>query len=335
MSAAHGVPGGNAVLSARDLVKHYPARGTQRQQGSVVHAVDGVSFDIAANETLGLVGETGCGKSTVARLVTRLLEPTSGSISYGGQDITHWSRRRMRPLRREIQIVFQDPYSSLNPRRRISSIVGDPLRIHRLRTRSERRVRVEEVLRLVGLDPAHADRYPHQFSGGQRQRIGVARAIVTNPRLIVADEPVSALDVSIQAQVLNLIAELRREFGLALLFISHDVSVVRHVSDRIAVMYLGKIVEVATTDDLFSRPAHPYTAALLSAVPLARTTGTPRTHAPVIGEPPSPLSPPSGCRFRTRCPYAQQICADVEPPLERRAGSLVACHFPLDPGSSS
>ncbi len=329
MSAVRDASSAPAVLSARDLVKHYSARGTQRQQGSVVHAVDGVSFDIAANETLGLVGETGCGKSTVARLVTRLLEPTGGTISYEGQDITHWSRRRLRPLRREIQIVFQDPYSSLNPRRRVGSIVGDPLRIHRVGTKSERRGRVEEVLRLVGLDPAHADRYPHQFSGGQRQRIGVARAIVTNPRLIVADEPVSALDVSIQAQVLNLIAELRREFGLALLFISHDVSVIRHVSDRVAVMYLGKIVELAETERLFAAPAHPYTATLLAAVPKARMTGTPRVRAPVIGEPPSPLSPPSGCRFRTRCPYAQQVCADVEPPLEPRAGSLVACHFPL------
>ena len=329
MSAGHGASASTVVLSVRDLVKHYPARGTQRQQGSVVHAVDGVSFDIAANETLGLVGETGCGKSTVARLVTRLLEPTDGTISYEGQDITRWSQRRLRPLRREIQIVFQDPYSSLNPRRRVGSIVGDPLRIHRLGPKSERRVRVADVLRLVGLDPAHADRYPHQFSGGQRQRIGVARAIVTNPRLIVADEPVSALDVSIQAQVLNLIAELRREFGLALLFISHDVSVIRHVSDRIAVMYLGKIVELLETERLFTAPAHPYTAALLAAVPKARTTGTPRTRAPVIGEPPSPLSPPSGCRFRTRCPYAKEICAEVEPPLEKREGSLVACHFPL------
>ncbi len=318
-----------SILSARDLVKHFPARGTQRQQGTVVHAVDGVSFDLDANETLGLVGETGCGKSTVARLATRLLEPTSGTVSYAGEDITHWSRRRLRPLRREIQIVFQDPYSSLNPRRRVGSIVGDPLRTHGVGRRGERRARVGEVLRLVGLDPSHADRYPHQFSGGQRQRIGIARAIVTNPTLIVADEPVSALDVSIQAQVLNLIGDLRQEFGLALLFISHDVSVIRHVSDRVAVMYLGKIVELAETERLFAAPAHPYTASLLASVPKARTTGTPRTRVPVIGEPPSPLSPPSGCRFRTRCPFAQQVCADVEPPLERREGSFVACHFPL------
>jgi len=321
------------VLSVRDLVKHYPARGTQRQQGSVVHAVDGVSFDIAGNETLGLVGETGCGKSTVARLVTRLVEPTSGTISYGGRDITHLSSRRLRPLRREIQIVFQDPYSSLNPRRRVGSIVGDPLRIHGIGTKSERRARVDDVFRLVGLDPAHADRYPHQFSGGQRQRIGVARAIITNPRLIVADEPVSALDVSIQAQVLNLVDDLRRKFGLSLLFISHDVSVIRHVSDRIAVMYLGKIVEVAETERLFSAPAHPYTAALLSAVPMARRERRARTEVVVTGEPPSPLSPPSGCRFRTRCPYAQQVCSDVEPPLEKRGATAVACHFPLDPAS--
>jgi oligopeptide/dipeptide ABC transporter ATP-binding protein len=313
----------------QDLVKHFPARGAQLRRGSVVHAVDGVSFAIAAGETLGLVGETGCGKSTIARLVTRLLEPTSGRIEYEGSDITHWSRRRLRPLRRDVQIVFQDPYASLNPRRRVGSIVGFPLRAHRIGTREERRTHVADVLRLVGLDPSHADRYPHQFSGGQRQRIGIARAIVTKPRFIVADEPVSALDVSIQAQVLNLIDDLRTEFGLALLFISHDASVVRHVSDRIAVMYLGKIVELAATDDLFARPAHPYTAALLAAVPVARTGGARRAPVPVTGEPPSPLAPPSGCRFRTRCPYAQQVCTDVEPPLEARGGSLVACHFPL------
>ena len=320
------------LLRVNALVKHFPARGMQRQRGAVVHAVDGVSFEIAANETLGLVGETGCGKSTVARLVTRLLEPTGGRIEFDGNEITHWSRRKLRSQRRTMQIVFQDPYSSLNPRRRVGSIVGDPLRAHRLGRRADRSARVSEVLNLVGLDPAYADRYPHQFSGGQRQRIGVARAIVTNPKLVVADEPVSALDVSIQAQVLNLFADLRQKFGLALLFISHDVSVIRHVSDRVAVMYLGKIVEVAETERLFATPAHPYTAALLAAVPLARTSGQRRVRVPVIGEPPSPLSPPSGCRFRTRCPFAQQVCADVEPPLEPRGGSLVACHFPLSPG---
>ena len=316
------------LLSVRELVKHFPARGTQRQRGTVVHAVDGVSFDIGDNETLGLVGETGCGKSTVARLVTRLLEPTAGTISYDGQDITHRSPRQLKDLRREIQIVFQDPFSSLNPRRRVGAIVGDPLRIHRVGTRDERRRRVHQVLGLVGLDAACAARYPHQFSGGQRQRIGIARALVTNPRLVVADEPVSALDVSIQAQVLNLVAELRREFGLALLFISHDVSVIRHVSDRIAVMYLGKIVEVAETERLFAAPSHPYTAGLLAAVPLARRERRTKVAA-VRGEPPSPLAPPSGCRFRTRCPYAQEVCAEVEPPLEPRGSSLVACHFPL------
>ena len=325
MNAAAGVP----LLRVEDLVKHYPARGVQRQLGSVVHAVDGVSFEIAAGETLGLVGETGCGKSTVARLVTRLLEPTSGRIELEGIDITHWSRRKLRPLRRDVQIVFQDPYSSLNPRRRVGSIVEAPLRAHRIGKRQERRRRVQDVLRLVGLEPSHADRYPHQFSGGQRQRVGLARALATNPRLVVADEPVSALDVSIQAQVLNLIDDLRHEFGLALLFISHDVSVVRHVSDRIAVMYLGKLVEIAETERLFSAPAHPYTAALLSAVPIARVGGPKRPRVPVTGEPPSPLSPPSGCRFRTRCPFAKQICAETEPPLEPRGGSLVACHFPL------
>jgi peptide/nickel transport system ATP-binding protein len=318
-----------AVLSVRELVKHYPARGAQRRLGSAVHAVDGVSFDIGPDETLGLVGETGCGKSTVARLVTRLLEPTSGAVSYRGTDITRCSARRLRPLRREIQIVFQDPYSSLNPRRRVGAIVGDPLRVHGLGTKVEREARVAEVLRMVGLDPAHAARYPHQFSGGQRQRVGLARALVTNPSLVVADEPVSALDVSIQAQVLNLIAGLRSEFGLSLLFISHDVSVIRHVSDRIAVMYLGKLVEVAETEQLFAAPAHPYPASLLTAVPKARTTGAPKRQVPVVGEPPSPLAPPSGCRFRTRCPFARQICAEVEPALESRGGSLVACHFPL------
>jgi oligopeptide/dipeptide ABC transporter ATP-binding protein len=292
-----------------------------------------VSFEIGFGETLGLVGETGCGKSTVARLVTRWPEPTSGRIHYAGNDITHWSRRRLLPLRREIQIVFQDPYSSLNPRRRVGSIIGDPLRAHGIGTRTERRARVAEVLRLVGLDPSHADRFPHQFSGGQRQRVGIARAIVTNPQLVVADEPVSALDVSIQAQILNLIEDLGQKFRLALLFISHDVSVVRHVSDRIAVMYLGKIVELAETDRLFAAPAHPYTAALLSAIPSAR--GGRRVRSVVVtGEPPSPLSPPSGCRFRTRCPYAQQICADVEPPLGKRGDSLVACHFPLSGAGS-
>ena len=265
----------------------------------------------------------------MARLVTRLLEPTGGEIRYDGKDVTHWSSRRLRPLRREIQIVFQDPYSSLNPRRRVGSIVGDPLRIHGLGSKAERRARVLEVLGLVGLDPAQVDRYPHQFSGGQRQRIGLARALVTNPRLVVADEPVSALDVSIQAQVLNLVAGLREEFGLSLLFISHDVSVIRHVSNRVAVMYLGKIVELAETERLFAAPAHPYTAALLSAVPVARRERRPRVEVVARGEPPSPLAPPSGCRFRTRCPYAQQVCADVEPPLEARGGSLVACHFPL------
>jgi peptide/nickel transport system ATP-binding protein/oligopeptide transport system ATP-binding protein len=313
-----------------DLVKHFPARGTQRQRGTVVHAVDGVSFTIAPAETLGLVGETGCGKSTVARLVTRLLEPTGGRIELEGQDITHWSRRKLRPLRREMQIVFQDPYSSLNPRRRVGSIIAAPLHAHGLGSRGDQRARVQAVLERVGLDPSHLDRYPHQFSGGQRQRIGIARAIVTNPRFVVADEPVSALDVSIQAQVLNLIADLRAEFNLALLFISHDVSVVRHISDRIAVMYLGKIVELAQTDDLFVRPGHPYTAALLASVPHARISRRLRERVPVIGEPPSPLNPPSGCRFRTRCPFAQQVCADVEPPLEKRGRSLVACHFPLD-----
>ncbi|HET7515861.1 MAG TPA: oligopeptide/dipeptide ABC transporter ATP-binding protein, partial [Gaiella sp.] len=271
----------------------------------------------------------------VARLVTRLLEPTGGTVVYDGKDITHWKARAMRPLRREMQVVFQDPYSSLNPRRTVGAIVAEPLRLQHIGSRTERRTRVREMLEVVGLNPEHYNRYPHEFSGGQRQRIGIARALVTTPKLVVADEPVSALDVSIQAQILNLLAELQTEFGLTYLFIAHDLDVVRHVSDRIAVMYLGKIVELSPAEELHARPVHPYTEALLSAVPTVETTARERLRRRVVlrGDPPSPAAPPSGCRFHTRCRYATEICSAVEPPLiDHRRGHLAACHHPLNAG---
>ncbi len=322
------------LLEARDLVKHFPVTSgvlLSREQGRV-HAVDGVSLRVERGETLGLVGETGCGKSTTARLLTRLLEPTSGEILYDGTDITHWSQRRLRPLRRDMQMIFQDPYSSLNPRRPVGTIIGEPLRIHGIGTKHDRKLRVREVMARVGLNPEHYNRYVHEFSGGQRQRIGIARAIVTSPQLIVADEPVSALDVSIQAQVLNLLQDLRDELGLTLVFISHDLSVVRHLCDRVAVMYLGKIVELAGPDELYEHPRHPYTGALLSAVPVPRV-GARRARRRVVlrGDVPSPIAPPSACRFHTRCPKAAPVCSEIEPPLEAKGTSthLAACHFPL------
>ena len=326
------------LVAVEGLQKRFPlARGVFLGGGrGEVHAVDGVSFEIARGGTLGLVGESGCGKSTVARLVTRLLEPTGGTVIYDGEDITHRKARALRPLRREIQLVFQDPYSSLNPRRTVGAIVAEPLRLQHIGTRSERRTRVREMLEVVGLNPEHFNRYPHEFSGGQRQRIGIARALVTTPKLVVADEPVSALDVSIQAQVLNLLAELQGEFGLTYLFIAHDLNVVRHVSDRIAVMYLGKIVELSPAEELHARPVHPYSEALLSAVPTVETTARERLRHRVVlrGDPPSPVAPPSGCRFHTRCRYATEICSSVEPPLvEHGRGHLAACHHPLDGGS--
>jgi len=322
------------LVAVEDLEKRFPlARGVFLGGGrGQVHAVDGVSFDIPRGGTLGLVGESGCGKSTVARLVTRLLEPSGGTVVYDGKDITHRKPRALRPLRREIQLVFQDPYSSLNPRRTVGAIVAEPLRLQRIGTRSERRSRVREMLEVVGLNPEHYNRYPHEFSGGQRQRIGIARALITTPKLVVADEPVSALDVSIQAQILNLLAELQGQLGLTYLFIAHDLNVVRHVSDRIAVMYLGKIVELSPTEELHARPVHPYTEALLSAVPRVETTGRERLRHRVVlrGDPPSPVAPPPGCRFHTRCRYATEICSAVEPPLvDHRRGHLAACHHPL------
>jgi oligopeptide/dipeptide ABC transporter ATP-binding protein len=325
----------DSLIVVRGLTKHFAlTRGVLfSQELGQVHAVDDVSLEVKQGETLGLVGETGCGKSTLARLVTRLIEPTRGQIVFDGEDITTWSRRRLRPLRRDMQIILQDPYSALNPRRSVGAIIGEPLRIHKLGTRTERRAHVREVMEMVGLNPEHYNRYPYEFSGGQRQRIGVARAIVTKPKLILADEPVSALDVSIQAQVLNLLEDLRDEMGVTLLFIAHDLSVVRHVSDRIAVMYLGKIVELAPPETLCSHPKHPYSGALLSAVPVASAEAEEARSRRIIlhGDPPSPVDPPSACRFHTRCPKAQEICSQVEPPLEAKGSpeQLAACHFPL------
>jgi oligopeptide/dipeptide ABC transporter ATP-binding protein len=323
------------LLVVRDLVKHFPIRkGLLQREVARVHAVDGISFDVRRGETFGLVGESGCGKSTTARLVTRLLAPTSGSVVYDGEDISGWPERRIRPLRRDVQMIFQDPYASLNPRRSIGTIIGEPLRLLGIGERNERRTRVREVMERVGLNPEHYNRYPHEFSGGQRQRIGIARAIVLRPKLIVADEPVSALDVSIQAQVLNLLQELRDEMGLTLVFIAHDLSVVRHMCDRIAVMYLGKIVELASSDRLYTHPRHPYTGALLSAVPVpTASAGRSRRRVVLEGDVPSPVAPPPACRFHTRCWKAEQVCREVEPPLEPKGPhDVAACHFPLSEG---
>lgn len=308
---------GAPLIEVRDLVKHFPIKSgilVQRQVGAV-RAVDGISFDVRAGETLGLVGESGCGKSTTARLILRLLDPTSGSILYQGKDIASLGRAELKPVRREMQMIFQDPYSSLNPRKTVGSIIGEPYIIHRLeRDEEARKKKVQDLMDLVGLNPEHYNRFPHEFSGGQRQRIGVARALAVNPSVIVADEPVSALDVSIQAQILNLLADLKRELGLTIVFIAHDLSVVRHVCDRIAVMYLGKVVEIADSDDLFQDPRHPYTRALLSAVPVADPVAAKtRKRVVLTGDIPSPTNPPSGCRFHTRCPRAQELAATLPP----------------------
>jgi peptide/nickel transport system ATP-binding protein len=324
---------GSPLVEVRNLVKYFPiTHGIvfQKQIGAV-KAVDDVSFEVKRGETLGIVGETGCGKSTTARLLVRLLDPTSGHIIFDGQDISTRKGDSLKALHREMQMVFQDPYSSLNPRKTVGSIISDPFAIHGLlKSEGERKKRVQELMDRVGLNPEHYNRYPHEFSGGQRQRIGVARAIALEPKLLVADEPVSALDVSIQAQVLNLLRELQRDMGLTLIFIAHDLSVVRHMCDRVAVMYLGKVVEIAPSDALYGFPRHPYTGALLAAVPVPSPTGRGRERQLLTGDVPSPANPPRACRFHTRCPKAQELCSQEEPLLELKGThNLTACHFPL------
>jgi oligopeptide/dipeptide ABC transporter ATP-binding protein len=297
-----------------------------------VKALDGVSLSVRRGETLGIVGESGCGKSTLARVIMRLLEPTSGTVRFDGRDISRLSERQMRPFRRELMMIFQDPYASLNARKRVGAIVSEPLVVHSMGTEAERKRRVQDLLDVVGLNPEHYNRFPHEFSGGQRQRIGIARALAVNPKLIVADEPVSALDVSVQAQILNLLRDLQSEFGLTYVFIAHDLSVVRHISDRVAVMYLGKVAELATSRDLYAAPRHPYTGALLSAVPVANPRVGRRRKAFVLGgDVPNPINPPTGCRFHPRCPRAQETCSANDPALEeQRARHEVACFFPLE-----
>jgi oligopeptide transport system ATP-binding protein len=324
---------GEVLVRAEHVKKYFPIRqGILAREVARVHAVDDVSLEVRTGDTLGLVGESGCGKSTLARCIARLHELTAGSVTFEGRDISGLSRRQLRPVRRELQMVFQDPYASLNPRKRVGTIIADPLHIHRYGDRAKIRNRVRELLELVGLSPEHVNRYPHEFSGGQRQRIGVARAIALHPKLIIADEPVSALDVSIRAQVINLLDDLQDDLALTYIFIAHDLGVVRHVSDRIAVMYLGKIVEISPAEELYRHPVHPYTEALLSAVPVPDPELSARREQIVLeGDVPSPVAPPSGCRFHPRCRYATEICAREEPPLVMHGsqGHLAACHHPL------
>ncbi len=325
---------GEPLVEVRDLVKHFPLTSgvLLRRQVGAVRAVDGVSFDVLRGETLGLVGESGCGKSTTARLMIRLLDPTSGSIRFEGREIAGIKGAELKALRRDVQMIFQDPYSSLNPRKTVGSIIADPFVIHGLHGGAgERKRAVQDLMDTVGLNPEHYNRYPHEFSGGQRQRIGVARALALKPKMIVADEPVSALDVSIQAQVLNLLRDLQRDLGLTLVFIAHDLSVVRHMCDRVAVMYLGKMVELADSDQLYAHPRMPYTGALMSAVPVPDPVLAGQKKRQLLtGDVPSPTNPPRACPFHTRCWKAQDVCAIETPPLERKdGGNLAACHFPL------
>ncbi|MEU8573393.1 ABC transporter ATP-binding protein [Streptomyces asoensis] len=325
------------LLDVSGLTKHFPIKGgfPIRRTVGAVQAVDGLDFQVAEGESLGLVGESGCGKSTTGRLITRLLEPTGGRIAYRGEDITHAGRRQLAPIRSEIQMIFQDPYASLNPRQTVGRIISGPMEINDIHPAGGREKRVRELLETVGLNPEHYNRFPHEFSGGQRQRIGVARALALEPKLIVADEPVSALDVSIQAQVVNLLQKVQRDLGIAFVFIAHDLAVVRHFSQRVAVMYLGRIVEIADRNDLYGNPRHPYTRALLSAVPEATVQDDDaevRERIRLVGDVPSPINPPSGCRFRTRCWKATEKCASEAPPLVQvegnKPGHLTACHYP-------
>lgn len=330
---------GDVLLKVDNVTKEFPIqRGVVfRSEVGRVHAVNRVSLDVARGETLGLVGESGCGKSTLARCITRLYDITSGTVTFNGRDISRLSRRQLRPVRRDMQMMFQDPFSSLNPHRRVGSIIGDPFAIHRIVGGNQRKRQVQELMELVGLNPEHFNRFPAEFSGGQRQRIGVARALALHPKLVICDEPVSALDVSIRAQIINLLVDLQASFRLTYMFIAHDLSLVRHVSNRIAVMYLGKLVEIASVDELHARPRHPYTNALLSAVPVPNPDRAVRHKRLVLaGEVPSPVHPPSGCPFHPRCPKAQAICMVQEPPLKVHAGDALdhqtACHFPVEDG---
>ena len=327
------------LLKLEDVHKLFPVHSSSltNRDRDYVHAVDGVDLEVRRGETLGLVGETGCGKSTLARCIARLYDITSGTITFDGRDVTNLSRKQMRPIRREVQMIFQDPYGSLNPRRRVGSIIGDPFAIHGIGSRQERKRRVQELMEVVGLNPEHYNRFPAEFSGGQRQRIGVARALALRPKMLICDEPVSALDVSIQAQVINLLLDLQEEFGLTYVFISHDLSVVRHVSDRVAVMYLGKVVETAGCEELFETTRHPYTKSLLSALPVPDPDiADSRQRIILAGDVPSPINPPSGCRFHTRCPRARPDCVKVVPPLEPVLGDppghRAACLHPLEVG---
>jgi oligopeptide transport system ATP-binding protein len=324
-----------ALLEVEGLSKHFPITEgiVFRKEVATVKALDGLSLTVRRGETLGIVGESGCGKSTLARVITNLIRPTSGSVRFDGADVSGLSGQSLRAFRRQVTMIFQDPFASLNPRKRVGFIVAEPLEVHRIGTEAERKRRVQELLEVVGLNAEHYNRFPHEFSGGQRQRIGIARALVAGPRLIVCDEPVSALDVSVQAQILNLLHDLQQEFGLTYVFIAHDLSVVRHIADRVAVMYLGKVVELADSRELYAAPRHPYTGALLSAVPIANPRlGRKRRRLVLAGDVPSPIDPPSGCRFHPRCPRAQEPCAVDDPALTRAAPASeheTACHYPL------